>query len=57
MASLFQDCIVDDTVSPEECPAAPDMPKNGPPPHTLCFKITNRVPYKTVVKGERQPTP
>ncbi|GJP35777.1 hypothetical protein CLOM_g20304 [Closterium sp. NIES-68] len=46
----LEDCIVEDNLSPEEVPSASDLKSGSPSAQSLSFKISNRTPYKTVVK-------
>ena len=55
---VLQECVVEDIVAAEELPpgsASSDPLRGGsaqPSAQSLAFKISNKVPYKTVVKGK-----
>lgn len=53
---INQDCIIDDGSEEEEAPSksSKDKKANGPDADmpNLVFKITNKVAYKSVLKGD-----
>lgn len=51
---MDQECVIDDASDEEEQPpskSSKDKKANGPEKPDLVFKITNKVAYKTVLKG------